>query len=204
MFVATSGMVLLGLKKITMSKSSNNVVMHGHQGMVGDMLVFKQVNGKTVVAMRPRKSNKPPTEGQLQRQEKFLEATIYAKNAVNDPVLKPIYDALAGGGKTAYNVAIADFLKSPVLSKVITENYSGAVGEQIKIRAVDNVKVESLSLSIFAADDTLIEHGEAISLPNGLDWAYTTTQLNPVLIGSMIRFVATDIPGNTTILEVTI
>jgi hypothetical protein len=188
--------------KIKMSKSSNNVVMHGHQGMVGDMLVFKQLNGKTIVSTKPRKSNKPPTEGQLLRQERFLEATIYAKNAAKDPVLKLIYDALAGGGKTAYNVAMADFLKSPVLSKAITENYSGAVGESIKVRAVDSVKVESLFLSIFAADDSLLEEGEATQLPNGLDWEYLTTQINPVLTGSRIRFVAKDIPGNTTLLEV--
>ena len=204
MFVSAIRIHLLGFKKKTMSKSSNNVVMHGHQGMVGDMLVFKQVNGKTVVSQRPRKSNKPPSEGQLQRQEKFLEATIYAKNAVNDLVLKPIYDALAGGGKTAYNVAIADFLKSPVLSKAITENYTGIVGEQIKVRAIDVVRVEKVSVNIFAADETLIEQGEASLLPNGLDWEYTTTQLNPVLTASIIRFVATDIPGNTTTLEVTI
>lgn len=185
-----------------MSKSLNNVVMHGHQGMVGDMIVFKQVNGKTIVSTRPRKSNKPPTEGQLLRQERFLEATIYAKNAVKDLLLKPIYDALAGGGKTAYNVAVADFLKAPVLSKAITENYTGAIGDSIKIRAVDSVKVESLSLRIFAADDTLIEEGEAAQLPNGLDWEYLTTQTNPDLTGSKVCFVAMDIPGNATLLEV--
>ena len=187
-----------------MSKSSNSVVMHGHQGMVGDMLVFKQVNGKTVVSQRPRKSNKPPTEGQLQRQERFLEASIYAKNAGNNPALKLIYEALAGGGKTAYNVAMADFLKFPVLSKAITEEYTGAVGEQIRVRAIDVVRVQSVGVSISAADETLIEQGEAILSLNGLDWEYTTTQLNPILIGCKIRFVATDIPGNTATLEVTI
>ena len=39
--------------------SSNNVVTYGLQGLIGRMLVFKQMNGKTVVANRPRKSTKP-------------------------------------------------------------------------------------------------------------------------------------------------
>ena len=82
------------------------------------------------------------------------------------------------------------------------KNYTGAIGESIKVRAVDSVKVESLFLRIFAADDSLLEEGEATQLPNGLDWEYLTTQINPVLTGSRIQFSAKDIPGNTTLLEV--
>ena len=33
-----------------MAKQSNNVVTHGMSGKIGDLLVFRQVGGKTVIA----------------------------------------------------------------------------------------------------------------------------------------------------------
>lgn len=187
-----------------MSKSSNNVVTHGLSGMVGGMLVFKQVNGKTIVAQRPRKSSKTPTEDQLGRQQKFKEAAIYAKSAIQDPLNKLLYESLAGNGRLPYNVAFADYFKAPVLSKANLNGYSGAVGDNITIQAVDDVKVQSVVVEIKQADGTFIETGNATLTANGLDWQYTITIVNSNLAGTLINFKATDIPGNVTVLEIEI
>lgn len=185
-----------------MSKSRNNVVTHGLSGMVGGMLVFKQVNGKTVVAQRPRKSSKEPDEGQLARQQKFKEAAIFAKAIIQDPLYKQLYEGLSGKGKSAYNIAFADYFKPPVLSKAVISNYQGQVGDKLKVQAVDEVKVESVKVTLIAQDQTIIETGEASLLPNGIDWEYTIQQSNTNLPGTKIIFEATDIPANSTTLEV--
>jgi hypothetical protein len=178
------------------------VVTHGLRGMVGGMLVFKQVNGKTVVAQRPRKSSKPPTEDQLERQQKFREAAIYAKNAIKEPQLKEIYDAFAGKGKSAYNIAFADYYKAPILSKAMVSNYNGTVGATVKVQAIDDVQVQMVTVEIKRANGLLIESGEAQIMVNGLDWEYVATVANLNLTDTMISFTATDIPGNSSTLEI--
>lgn len=184
-----------------MSKSSNNVVTHGLSGMVGGMLVFKQVNGKTIVAQRPRKSSKAPSADQLERQQKFKEAALYAKSIIQDPLYKPLYESLAGNGKSAFNIAFADYFRSPVLSNVDLSGYTGAIGQTVKVQALDDVKVQSVTVQIKQADGTTLESGEASILPNGLDWKYETTVTNNNLAGTLVSFTARDIPNNATVLE---
>ena len=58
-----------------MAKSVNNIITHGLSGKIGDLLVFKQVDGKTIVSKAPRKSN-TETEKQKQHRAKFQEAII--------------------------------------------------------------------------------------------------------------------------------
>lgn len=42
-----------------MAKSKNNVVTHGLSGKIGDMLVFSQRNGQTIVGMAPKERTQP-------------------------------------------------------------------------------------------------------------------------------------------------
>ncbi len=59
-----------------MAKSSNNVVTHGLSGKIGDLLVFSQRDGKTIVSNKPRKSNKV-SEGQKEQRKKFQRAQCF-------------------------------------------------------------------------------------------------------------------------------
>ena len=73
-----------------MAKSKNNIVIAGLSGGVGKQLVFKQVNGRTIVTKFPnyKVSKTPKQEAHLQ---KFAKATVYAKNALENPTLKKAY-----------------------------------------------------------------------------------------------------------------
>ena len=63
-----------------MAKSKNNIVIAGLSGRVGKQLVFKQVNGRTIVTKFPNyKVSKTPK--QEAHHQKFAKATVYAKNA---------------------------------------------------------------------------------------------------------------------------
>ncbi len=78
------------------------------------------------------------------------------------------------------------------------------VGSTITIRATDDFRVTGILVEIFAASGTLLEKGNAVQQTNGIDWTCTTTQANAVLAGSKISAIATDVPGNTGTLAVTL
>ena len=189
----------LGLKKInTMARSKNNIVTHGLSGKVGDLLVFSQRNGKTIVGKVPKEQTGEPTENQKTHRKKFQKATLYAKASLNDPIKKEMYadGADPATGTTAYNVAVADFLKAPDIESIDLTDYSGNVGDTIKIVATDDFLVVEVKVKIENADGTLVEEGNAIS--NNVEWVYTATVQNADLDGDKITVTASDTPANLT------
>ncbi len=182
-----------------MAKSIENFVMQGASGKVGKMLVFRQRADQTIIAKRPKKNNKPATEAQLEFRDRFTEASLYAKSAISNPVLKGEYQAKAKPGQSAYNVAFADYLKAPQLRKVMADSYNGQLGDTVAFRIIDNFKLQSVTIRIIGAANELIEQGVATLSENGLDWQYTTTAVNPSVLGTNLEVTATDTPGNVVV-----
>ncbi|RZL00193.1 MAG: hypothetical protein EOO89_30635 [Pedobacter sp.] len=181
-----------------MARSTNNVVMKGVSGTIGKMLVFRtNAADKTIVARRPKSSNKPLTAAQLEVRDRFTEAAYYAKTAISNPALKEEYLAKAKPGQSAYNVAFSDYLKGPELRKVMADEYNGAIGDSLVFRVIDNFKLQSVSIRILDSTNNVIEQGAATPLDNGLDWQYVTTATNPTVLGSNLEVTAKDTPGNT-------
>lgn len=179
-----------------MAKSVNNIITHGLSGKIGDILVFKQVNGKTIVSKIPTKSNKE-TDKQKAHRQKFQEAIIYAKASLQDDDLKQEYEAEAKDkGLKPNNIAVADFLKAPKIEEVNLSAYTGKKGDIIKIKALDDFKVKAVSVKIENADGSLVEEGNATE--QGLYWVYTATANNTDLSGDKITIKATDNPDNLT------
>jgi len=54
-----------------MAESKNNIVSHGLSGKVGDLLVFSQRNGKSVVSKAPKDST-----GQLSDKQKTYSDSV--------------------------------------------------------------------------------------------------------------------------------
>lgn len=177
----------------------NDIVM-GSSGKIGKMLVFRQVAGKTIIAKRGIRTA-PYSGVQEEAQELFREGVFYAKAVSDDPVRKQWYEAVAKPGQTAYNLALADFCKAPVIKKVTLAEYIGQIGDPILIRAIDNFRVETVSVNILDANGESVETGQATLQENGLDWLYTATVDNPILPGTIISVTATDLPGNKTTRE---
>lgn len=189
-----------------MAKSENNEVMYGARGRVGNLLVFKNFGkDRTIISKRRKKPDNPVYSlKQELAKEKFREGIIYAKGALEDPVLFAFYKQYAKPGSSAYNMALADFCKPPQIKTINVENYLGMVGDLITIRATDNFKITNLKVSIIDPYNVLIETGTAIMATNSLDWVYQTTRPNLERSDSVIRVEATDTPGNVTTLERTI
>ena len=147
----------------------------------------------------------PPSPKQIQQQEKFARAAAYARNALLDPTLKADYTAEAKKRQNVspYNMAMTDYLRPPVITKVDTSNYTGdASGEKIIIEAGDAFKITTMKVKITTANSSPLEEGNA-TLVNG-KWQYTTTTANATLTGTKITLTATDRPSNTTKKEITL
>ena len=185
-----------------MAKQKNNVVTYGLSGKIGDLLIFRQVDGQTVVAKPPQHSGKV-SDKQKAHRRRFQEAVFYAKEAIATPELAELYAAGAKKGKKPYTVAVADFLNAPDIDEVNLSGYHGAVGDTIQVNASDDFEVKNVTVKIVNALGATVEEGAAIHKV-GNWWTYTaTTEVND-LAGSKIIVSAFDIPGNVTREESTI
>ena len=184
-----------------MGKSKSNYAITGLSGKVGKVFVFRQRGGETIVATPPSHT-KAPSASQKAQQERFVRASAYAKNALQDPVLKDLYTAEAKqrGVINAYNMAVSDYLKAPEISHINAEAYTGTQkGELIAIEVSDNFKVVQVKVTILHGERT-VEEGNAILTAD--IWQYATTALNPALSGSKIVVTALDRPNNRVAKEI--
>jgi len=181
-----------------MAESKNNIITHGLSGKVGDLIVFSQRNGKTIVSKVPKDRTGDYTDNQKEHQRKFQKATLYAKSVIKDPDQNQMYSAAADVSKgiSTYNVAVADLLKAPDIESIDLSAYTGKKGDTIKIIVLDDFAVKSVTVKIENEDGTLLEEGSAVD--SGFEWLYTATQDNKDLAGDKITITATDNPDNMT------
>jgi hypothetical protein len=179
-----------------MATQKNNVVTYGLSGKIGDLLVFRQRNGRTVVAKLPERT-KAVTENQLAQQHRFQQAIIYAKAAVELPETGEQYKTKAKKrrGQTAMNVAVADFFNAPNVENIDLTGYTGKIGDKIKITVSDDFEVKTVWVHISNADGTTVEEGDARQSADSL-WTYTATQENESIEGDRILIHVADFPGN--------
>lgn len=189
-----------------MAQSTDNVVTYGLRGMIGKLLVFKKRGDKMIVSNRPVfKASRTYTPEQIQVQQRFKEASIYASAAIKDEVLKLGYTAMATGNQSGFNRAFLDYQTPPTfLGNANITAYTGSIGDKLVAKVTDDFKVDEVKVEIRSADDTIIEAGQAVMQPNGLDWEYTIKVFNGNLAGTKIILMAYDLPRNETIQEITI
>jgi hypothetical protein len=188
-----------------MAHANNSIITGKFSGILGKELVFREWQGKTVVAKAPKSRDGDPTPAQAKTQERFLLASRYAKAILTsqDPGIREAYAAALRPRQNVYSRALEDFMSPPVVSSINTHNYTGAAGDKLTVRAVDDFRVTGVRVEIYTANSVLIEKGNAIQSVNGIDWTYTATEDN-LQAGSKIKAIATDVPGNDGTLEVTL
>jgi hypothetical protein len=179
-----------------MAESKNNVLTHGLSGMIGDQIVFRQWGDKTIVAVKPRERSGVQSEAQKAQQARFQEAAIYGKSALQNEELKKLYQGAAGEGRSPFNVAVADFLKAPNIKEIDLTSYTGKVGDVIKVSVTDDFMVTGVTVAIYNADGTEVEHGLAVQGVKPYEWVFTAKADNASLDGDKIVVTASDLPGN--------
>ena len=182
-----------------MAESKNNIITHGLSGKVGDLIVFRNKGGKTFVSSAPRKSTGEPSNAQKVHRKQFQEASVYGKTVLLTSDTKEGYETVAKKkGLSAYNVAVADFLKAPNIVEINLSRYTGVVGDIITIVVTDNFKVETVTVNIDNVDGSEVESGAALPDASGMIWTYTAKVANVSLSGDKITVRAYDMPGNVT------
>ncbi len=180
-----------------MAKSSN-IIVQGMSGTIGKTLTFKTVNGQLIISAFSKPSSKNLTEAQLNAQLKFKEASVFAKNKMNDPDSKIYYQALADQYQlgSAYTAAVTDYLTPPRIIQVNKENFFKNQGDKLVVRAIDRFAVKEVYATFTDANHEILEEGSFTSTENGLDWAY---QLQGNLeTATNMTITVMDVPGNRT------
>jgi len=181
-----------------MAKVADNIILKGITGMIGDMLVFRHLNGQTIVSAKPKKPT-TRTPKQQEGQERFKQAVAYAKASMSHSQLKELYaTGISASCTSAHQVAIADYLNAPRIEDVDVRQYKGNAGDTIAIRATDNFRVASVQVAIHTADGELIEEGTATNDTTDDTWIYTASQQNAYLTSCQVTITASDLPGNRT------
>ena len=179
-----------------MARLTKNLFLQGASGTLGDQLVYKRVNGETIVTSKPVGRGEI-SEAQKRQNMRFKYATVFAKNAIADDVLGPIYAAGADRMKryqNAYTLAVTDYLRAPEIGDIILE--SGASGSTMLVEAYEQPQLAKVMVDILAEDESLVASGEATVTDNGIQWEFTLTQDIPE--GGAIRIRAYDLPGNVS------
>lgn len=176
----------------------------GLSGMLGETVSVRKVRGQVVVTNRPRRRAGKPSEKQASVQEKFLEASQYANRQIAQAESNALYAAgITGKKRSAYLVAMSDYLSAPKVSSIDILDYRGAIGDTIVVKAIDDFMVTKVKVVIADAAGSILEEGEAGPDAQQVNlWQYKARAVNPTLAGTTVRAYAYDRPGNTGKAEV--
>ena len=183
-----------------MARVNYNVVTHGISGKIGDLLQFRQRNGKTIVAKIAARSGRV-TPDQQQVREKFRLAAIYAGSALKNPVMRELYESRATAGQSAYNLAIRDYFNAPLINSVDLGSYTGEIGSMITVVATDDTRLVDVRVQVFDNTGSLVEAGSAIRVGDQDSWIYTATVFHNSPAGGKVVVEVQDTPGNITVQE---
>jgi len=190
-----------------MAHADNSIITNKLRGSLGKQLVFREWDGKTVVAKAPKGRGTAGTPKQEATQERFAAASQYAMSVIHntDNSLAQAYASAKRPRQNVYSKALQDFMSVPVVKNIDTRKYKGAPADILVIRATDDFRVTKVYVEIYTAGGAILETGFAEQNLYGLDWTYTVLYANPAgaaVAGMKIKAVATDVPGNEGLLEV--
>ncbi len=182
-------------------KIKKNIVTHGFSGTLGNRIIFKTRGNKTFVSKYPAKRRGKLSAPQQRNNEKFAAAVQYAREAIANQAMKQAYTEKIKGNQSAFNRAMVDFFNAPVILSADHHNYKGQSGTIIDIKAYDDFQLAGISVTIYGASGKILEQGHALPGKDVLTFQYTTTALHEQISGGKITITATDLPGNTTVIE---
>lgn len=171
---------------------AKNVLLKGLSGMLGKLLVFRQVGERTYVASPPV-FTKTRSLLQQQHHKRFKAASAYARSQMELPERKAAYARAAAHNVqlTPYNMALKDFFHAPEIKEVDLSQWATGL---LRVQATDDFAVDRVEITLLDADGQALESGPAIPdplLPGW--WLYSfDTGIN----AGKLRVQAWDWPGN--------
>ncbi|MCX6243391.1 MAG: hypothetical protein NTU98_01695 [Bacteroidetes bacterium] len=116
-----------------------------------------------------------------------------------------IYQAKAKPGRSAFSVAIADYMNLPWIESIDTSGYAGNPGDPVRVFACDHFRVTRVTVTLKDPSGQVIENGECQPAPEGTTWLCTATiPMGSALAGSTVTAVVYDLPGHLAEMTVTL
>jgi hypothetical protein len=177
-----------------MAKHYTTIFARGLAGIVDDPFEVHTHSGKVITTSRVLfDDDREYIEALEPDQTAVLEATTYANFARTQDVY--IIKELVTGA-TAYNIAVADWFVAPRVLEINVDRWTGEIGQIIRVKARDNVRVVRVSVVIRDAEGRLLEMGEAIQSAGSAWWNYTTKAPITMTPFPSVKAIAQDLPGN--------
>lgn len=179
-----------------MANIHRHITIRGLTDVLGEHFLYRKAPSQPIMLPRkPRYVDSATHAGRrTSHQDLLREATSYANFAQTHDVY---IDKARRTGVTAYNVALTDWFEGPRLLQIDIDAWTGRVGETIRVKARDNVKVVTVTVEIRDANGTLLEVGEAVqSQTDRAWWSYTTRSHVPLQPFPGVEAIARDLPGN--------
>jgi hypothetical protein len=172
-----------------MAKAANNIVLHGVRGKLGGIAIRQMRDGSIRLSAKPDFSNRRFSSAQKDHQNRFKQASAYARQAAKT---QPLYAELAARrmGK-AYNIALSDWFNPPVVHRI------ERIENTIRVEASDNVMVTRVQVTILDEQGRTMEQGEGVR-GEGDWWKYV-----PPAEAGIIMAEAWDLAANRTELILT-
>jgi hypothetical protein len=171
------------------------------RGKVGGLIFSKRADGRIVVRAAPG-AVAAPSEAQLANRNRFGRGSAYVRGLKAQPEAYAIYKhAGKQRRKRACDLAVADALKPPELRDIDVSGYTGKAGEIIRMEAVDDFEVASITVVIADINGVVLEQGVAARDSKDARparWLYVTTAELPAGELAIVHVSASDHPGNCT------
>lgn len=182
-----------------MAKTPINAALVELHGKL-DAFVYRKLEGETIVARMPHKTDRVPNANQLAVREVFLRGAKYARSVFADPVRKQQYQELAVRAGTPasrlFGFILADYAEPPKIKEINLTRYNRRVGDEIRVFADDNGEVVGVTMALKRANGTVLESGPAVLRDDS--WRYVATTVVPPEQPVTVVAVATDRPENMT------
>jgi hypothetical protein len=172
-----------------MAKVTFNAAVEHIHGKVGH-LVFKESNGRDIVAKKPDQASQPNSPAQMAQRENFRQAAVYAKGAMQNTQAHDAYAARARELRSSpFAVAVKDWMTEPEVTAIDLTRYNKHVGD--------------VTVAIADSAHAPVETGAATFDAASGSWKYTATADASAKSGLTVTATATDRPGNTGTLDAT-
>lgn len=180
-------------------------------GDVSGFVYRQQSDGSVVLAKETLPDpERVLSEAQQAHLQRFKEASARYRRLIEDEGVKAAYEKImAERGSTARMRAmvIGDILKAPKIGTIDLSNYTGAIGNTIRVVAEDNVGISRLELSVFdMAAGTVVETAQMPvdgKVAGMVEWVYTATVDVPAAHPLEVKAAAYDLAGNQIVSSAT-
>jgi hypothetical protein len=167
--------------------------------LLSNDVVVRTIRNQTVISTitKPKKST---SARKAETNDRFAEASYWAKATLKKPGMKELYSkGISGKLSNAHTVALADYLNAPKIHYISLKQHTGAIGDKIRIKATDDFLVTAVNVTITNKNGKQLETGPATRYKRKpVMWIYTLTVANPKMIGTVIEVKVMDRPGNKT------